>query len=71
MNIQRIARHLLVTDGQIRRAFGGDALSKIEQAIQAMDGRLTRIFQEADAAGESPVEAARRMVERRLASVRV
>lgn len=37
MNIQRIARHLLVTDGQIRRAFGGDALSKIEQAIQASE----------------------------------
>lgn len=37
MNIQRIARHLLVADGQIRRAFGGDALNKIEQAIQASE----------------------------------
>lgn len=48
----------------------GATFPAIEQAIQAMDGRLTRIFQEADAAGESPVEAARRMVERRLASIR-
>ena len=40
-----------------------------EQEIQKMDERLTGIFREADQRGESPVEAARRMVERRLAKM--
>ena len=35
MNIQRIARHLLVTDGQVSRAFGRGSLNKIEAAIKA------------------------------------
>ena len=37
MNIQRIARHLLVTDGQVSRAFGRDSLNKIEAAIKASE----------------------------------
>ena len=45
----------------------GAPFEAIEQAIQKMDARLTGIFTEAGARGESPVEAARRMVERRLA----
>ncbi len=44
----------------------GAPFEAIEQAIQKMDARLTGIFTEAGARGESPVEAARRMVERRL-----
>jgi leucine dehydrogenase len=45
----------------------GATFEAIEAAIQQMDARLTGIFAEAEACGESPVEAARRMVERRLA----
>ncbi len=37
MNIQRIVRHLLVTDGQVRKAFPLSALNKIEQAIKASE----------------------------------
>ena len=37
MNIQRIVKHLLVTDGQVRRAFGRSSLSKIEAAIKASE----------------------------------
>ena len=37
MNIQRIARHLLMTDGQVSRAFGRSALNKIEAAIKASE----------------------------------
>ena len=37
MNLQRIARHLLVTDGQVRRAFGRSTLNKIEAAIKASE----------------------------------
>ena len=37
MNIQRIVRHLLVTDGQVKRAFPLSALNKIEQAIKASE----------------------------------
>jgi hypothetical protein len=43
MNIQRIARHLLTTDGQVSRSFGPVILTKIEAAIQASEtehGRL-------------------------------
>ena len=35
MKIKRIARHLLVTDGQVRRTFSRSSLNKIEQAIKA------------------------------------
>jgi leucine dehydrogenase len=45
----------------------GASFEAIEREIQKMDDRLTGIFQEADRAGASPVEAARRMVERNLA----
>ena len=37
MDIQRIARHLFVTDGQVRRAFGRSTLNKIEAAIKASE----------------------------------
>ena len=37
MNIQRIARHLLMTDGQVSRTFGRSTLNKIEAAIQASE----------------------------------
>ena len=37
MNIQRIVRHLLVTDGQVKKAFPRSTLDKIEQAIQASE----------------------------------
>ena len=37
MNIQRIARHLLVTDGQVRRALSRTALTNIEAAIKASE----------------------------------
>ena len=37
MNLQRIARHLLVTDGQVSRAFGRSTLNKIEAAIKASE----------------------------------
>ena len=37
MNIQRIARHLLVTDGRLNRAFGRSTLNKIEAAIKASE----------------------------------
>ncbi len=47
----------------------GATFEAIEQEIQKMDGRLTGIFREADQRNESPVEAARRMVERRLATM--
>lgn len=38
MNIKRIVKHLLVTDGQVRRAFGRNTLNKIEAAIKASEG---------------------------------
>ncbi len=38
MNIKRIVKHLLVTDGQVRRAFGRSTLNKIEAAIRASEG---------------------------------
>lgn len=38
MNIKRIVKHLLVTDGQVRRAFGRSTLNKIEAAIKASEG---------------------------------
>jgi leucine dehydrogenase len=47
----------------------GASFEAIRQEIEKMDPRLTGIFAEAKANGESPVEAARRMVERRLAKV--
>ena len=37
MNIQRIARHLLMTDGQVTRAFSRSTLNKIEAAIKASE----------------------------------
>ena len=37
MNIQRIVKHLLVTDGQVGRTFGRGILKKIEAAIQASE----------------------------------
>ena len=37
MNIQRIVRHLLVTDRQVKRAFPPSTLSRIEQAIKASE----------------------------------
>ena len=47
----------------------GAPFDAIEKEIQKMDARLTNIFREAADRSESPVEAARRMVERRLATV--
>lgn len=44
----------------------GADFGAIEREIGKMDARLTSIFREADQRGESPVEAARRMVERAL-----
>jgi leucine dehydrogenase len=44
----------------------GASFEAIRTAIDKMDPRLTGIFEEAKANGESPVDAARRMVERRL-----
>lgn len=38
MDIKRIVKHLLVTDGQVRRAFGLSTLNKIEAAIKASEG---------------------------------
>lgn len=35
MDIKRIVKHMLVTDGQMRRAFGRTTLNKIEAAIKA------------------------------------
>lgn len=37
MNIQRVVRHLLVTDGKVNKAFPQSALSRIEQAIKASE----------------------------------
>ena len=37
MNIQRIVRHLLVTEGQVRKAFPRSTLAKIEQAVRASE----------------------------------
>ena len=37
MKIKRIARHLLVTNGQVRRAFPRSALKRIEEAIKASE----------------------------------
>ena len=37
MKIKRIVRHLLATDGQVRRAFPRSTLNKIEQAIKASE----------------------------------
>ena len=37
MDIKRITRHLLVTDGQVGRAFPRSSLNKIEQAIKASE----------------------------------
>ena len=37
MNIQRIARHLLATDGQVRRAFPRATFDRIEAAIKASE----------------------------------
>ena len=37
MNIPRIVKHLLVTDGQVHRTFGRSSLSKIEAAIQCSE----------------------------------
>lgn len=38
MDIKRIVKHLLVTDGQVRRAFGRGTLNRIEAAIKASEG---------------------------------
>ena len=37
MDIQRIVKHLLVTDGQLSRTFGRSTLNKIEAAIKASE----------------------------------
>ena len=37
MKIKRIVKHLLVTDGQVGRAFPRSSLDKIEQAIKASE----------------------------------
>ncbi len=37
MNIKRIVKHLLVTDGQVGRTFGRSALNKIEATIKASE----------------------------------
>ena len=39
MNIQRILKHLLMTELQVRRAFSGDTLLAIENAIKASETR--------------------------------
>ena len=44
MNVKRIARHLLVTDGQVGKAFAPATLSRIEQAVKASEtGHLGEI----------------------------
>jgi leucine dehydrogenase len=48
----------------------GASFDEIERAIHLIDERLTDIFAEAAARGESPVHAANRMVERNLEQVR-
>lgn len=37
MTVQRIAKHLLTPHGHVKRAFSGDALLRIEKAIQASE----------------------------------
>ena len=37
MNIRRIVRHLLATDGQVKKAFPLSTLNRIEQAIRASE----------------------------------
>lgn len=37
MNIKRIVKHLLLTDGQVSRSFGRSTLDKIEAAIKASE----------------------------------
>ena len=37
MDIKRIVRHLLVTDGQVKNAFPRSTLDKIEQAVRASE----------------------------------
>lgn len=37
MDLKRIVKHLLVTDGQVRRTFGRSTLNKIEAAIKASE----------------------------------
>jgi uncharacterized membrane protein len=39
MNIQRITRHLLTTEGKVARAFPAATLNAIEQAIKASEAR--------------------------------
>lgn len=48
----------------------GATFPAIEREIRKMDPRLTEMFEEATARGESPVRAAARRVARRLATVR-
>lgn len=44
MNIERIARHLFLTDGRVGRTFGRSTLNKIEAAIKASEaGHLGEI----------------------------
>ena len=38
MDIKRIVKHLLMTDGQIKRAFPAGAMHQIEAAIKASEG---------------------------------
>ena len=38
MKIKRIVKHLLVTDGQVKRAFPPSALQQIESVIKASEG---------------------------------
>ncbi len=40
MKTKRIARHLLMTDWQVKRAFPRSALSTIEKAIKAAKGKV-------------------------------
>ena len=72
-----VARNILYAPDYVVNGAGAVSLAMvdegadfeaIERAIDKMDERLTGIFREADQRGESPVEAARRMVERRLAA---
>ena len=37
MNLKRIAKHLLLTDGRVKRAFPSQTLKAIEQAIKASE----------------------------------
>ena len=37
MNIQRIVKHMLATDGKVNRSFGRNSLNKIEAAIKASE----------------------------------